>query len=55
MDELELENRSFQFSDNITKLLILRKHYELYLLNSNYVIPPQLKNYSSNLLVINIF
>jgi hypothetical protein len=48
--ELELKNRSFKFSDNITKQLFLKKYDEFYLLNTNHVVmKPQLKNYSSTL------
>jgi len=43
--ELELENRTFLFSDNNTKLLHSNKYSELYLLESNLV-TEKLENYS---------
>ncbi len=46
--ELELENRTFLFSDNITDLLNSNKYSEFYLLDSNLV-RHQLQNYSSKL------
>jgi hypothetical protein len=46
--ELELENRSFLFSDDITNILYSNKYTEFYLLNSNLV-THQLQNYSSTL------
>ncbi|HXV88310.1 MAG TPA: hypothetical protein VD710_04355 [Nitrososphaeraceae archaeon] len=46
--ELELENRSFLFSDNITDMLNSNKYAEFYLLNSSKV-EHQLQNYSSKL------
>jgi len=46
--ELELKNRSFLFSDNITNILHLNKYTEFYLLDSNLV-THQLQNYSSTL------
>jgi hypothetical protein len=46
--ELELENRTFLFSDNITDMLILDKYSEFYLLDSN-ILTHQLQNYSSKL------
>jgi hypothetical protein len=46
--ELELENRTYLFSDNITATLYSNKHSEFYLLESNLV-THQLQNYSSTL------
>ena len=46
--ELELENRTFLFSDNITDMLNSNKYSEFYLLDSNLV-KHQLQNYSSTL------
>jgi hypothetical protein len=45
--ELELENRTFQYSDNVTKELILKNYDQIYLLNQKNLTVPQLKNYSS--------
>lgn len=50
--ELELENRTFLFSDNITGMLNSNKYSEFYLLDSNSV-THQVKNYSSKLLFNN--
>jgi len=47
--ELGLENRTFQYSNNITEQLSLKNYEEVYLLNSKNLTIPQLKNYSSNL------
>jgi len=44
--ELELENRTFLFSDNNTRLLDSNKYSELYLLESNLV-TEKLENYST--------
>jgi hypothetical protein len=46
--ELELENRTFLFSDNITDMLNSNKYSEFYLLDSN-LDRHQLQNYSSTL------
>jgi hypothetical protein len=46
--ELELENRTYLFSDTITATLYSNKHSEFYLLESNLV-THQLQNYSSTL------
>ena len=46
--ELELENRTFLFSDNITDMLNSNKYSEFYLLDSN-LDGHQLQNYSSTL------
>lgn len=50
--ELELENRTFLFSDNVTGILNSNKYSEFYLLDSNSV-THQLQNYSSKLLFNN--
>jgi hypothetical protein len=50
--ELELENRTFLFSDNITDMLNSSKYSEFYLLDSNLV-EHRLQNYSSKLLFNN--
>ncbi len=46
--ELELQNRTFLFSDNITDILNSNKYSEFYLLDSNLV-THQLQNYASTL------
>jgi len=46
--ELELKNRSFLFSDNITNILHSNKYAEFYLLDSSLV-THELQNYSSTL------
>jgi hypothetical protein len=46
--ELELNNRTFLFSDNITDMLNSNKYGEFYLLGSN-IVTDQLQNYSSKL------
>jgi hypothetical protein len=46
--ELELRNRTFLFSDNITDMLNSNKYSEFYLLDSNLV-THQMQNYSSKL------
>jgi len=46
--ELELENRTYLFSDNLTDMLNSDKYRESYLLQSNLV-THQLQNYSANL------
>lgn len=50
--ELELENRTFLFSDNITGILNSNKYSKFYLLDSNSV-THQLQNYSPKLLFNN--
>jgi hypothetical protein len=50
--ELELENRTFLFSDNITDMLNSNKYSEFYLLDSRLV-EHRLQNYSSKLLFNN--
>jgi hypothetical protein len=46
--ELELENRTFLFSENITDMIDSNKYSEFYLLDSNLV-TRQFQKYSSNL------